>query len=135
MEAMRPLPGCERLRPAKCRQTEFYRRNQDGVGAPVDPDQFILVSAVLPVWSVGPITPIDLSEEASMNASSMGSVAAELSHKRDVIADCGFQGPMPLQDTLGCHGHEMYPQKFIQLVGCHDLTSKREVVRRLHELQ
>ena len=34
--------------------------------------------------------------------------------------------PMSQQDTVGSHGHEMYPQKFVRLVGCHG-SGKHEV--------
>jgi hypothetical protein len=27
---------------------------------------------------------------------------------------------MSQQDAGDCHGHEMHPQKLVQLVGCHD---------------
>jgi hypothetical protein len=66
----------------------------------------------------------------SINADS---VTAEFSQKREMIADCGAQGPMSQQDAAGSHGHEMHPQKFVQLVGCHESNAgKREVAHRLH---
>jgi hypothetical protein len=52
-----------------------------------------------------------------MIPSKVGSVPAEVSQKRDMIADCGPPGPMPQQDAGDCHGHEMHPQGFVQLVG------------------
>jgi len=68
-----------------------------------------------------------------MIASSMGRLPAKFPQKKDITGDCGAHGPMPQQDTAGCHGHEMYPQKFVQLVGCHDLNAgKHEVALRLH---
>ena len=45
---------------------------------------------------------------------------AESPRKKDVIGDGGVPGPMPQQDAGDCHGHEMHPQKLVQLVGCHD---------------
>jgi hypothetical protein len=48
------------------------------------------------------------------------SVPAEVLHKRDVIADCGARGPMSQQHAADSHGHEMHPQRLVQLVGCHD---------------
>jgi hypothetical protein len=54
-----------------------------------------------------------------MIPSNEGSVPAELSQKTDMI-DCGAPGPMPLQEVGYSHGHEMYLQKFVRLVGCHD---------------
>jgi hypothetical protein len=55
-----------------------------------------------------------------MNPSTMCSTSAESVRKRDLIADGGALGPMPQQDVGDCHGHEMHPQKLVQLVGCHD---------------
>ena len=61
-----------------------------------------------------------------MIPSSPGPAApAEVSRELDAITDGGAQGPMPQQDTAGSHGHEMHPQKFVQLVGCHDLEAGR----------
>jgi hypothetical protein len=40
---------------------------------------------------------------------------------------------MSLQDAADCHGHEMHPQKFVRLVGCHESnTASHEDARRLH---
>lgn len=47
---------------------------------------------------------------------------ADLSPNRALIADCGV-GPMPQQDAADSHGHEMHPQGFVRLVGCHDSTA------------
>jgi hypothetical protein len=33
---------------------------------------------------------------------------------------------------MGGHGHEMHPQKFVQLVGCHVSTAKRKTSRQMH---
>ena len=71
-----------------------------------------------------------------MIASNMGPVpaaSAEFPPKRNVTADCADHGPMSQQDAVGSHGHEMHPQGFVQLVGCHDLAAgKHEAAHRLH---
>lgn len=68
-----------------------------------------------------------------MIAINAGPVPAKFPKKTDVIADCGVQGPMLQQDAVGSHGHEMYPQKFVQLVGYHDPNAgKHEAAHRLH---
>jgi hypothetical protein len=72
------------------------------------------------------------AKELSMIPSNTGSVPAEFPQKRDVIADCG-DGPMSQQHADDSHGHEMHPQKLVQLVGCHDPhTGKHEGGHRLH---
>jgi hypothetical protein len=68
-----------------------------------------------------------------MTASSMGAVPAEFPQKRDGAADAGAQRPMSQQDAAGSHGYEMHPQKFVRLVGCHDLNAaKHEATYHLH---
>jgi hypothetical protein len=68
-----------------------------------------------------------------MTASKMGSVAAEFPQKPDGAADTGARGPMSQQDAAGSHGHEMHLQKFVRLVGCHDLNAgKHEAAAHLH---
>lgn len=59
-----------------------------------------------------------------MNPSNTGSVPEEFSREKDV-ADCSDHGPMPQQDVVDSHGHQMHPQKFVQLVGCHDAKAGR----------
>jgi hypothetical protein len=49
----------------------------------------------------------------------VSSVPAELPQKTDMI-DYSAPGPMPLQEVGDSHGHEIYLQKFVRLVGCHD---------------
>jgi len=49
----------------------------------------------------------------------MGAAPADLPQKRDARVDHGDHAPMSQQDTVGSHGHEMHPQKFLRLVGCH----------------
>jgi len=69
-----------------------------------------------------------------MTASNMGSnprsAPAELPQKKRA-ANCG---PMCQQSPLGAHGHDMYPQEFVRLVGCSDKGKKKKVekVERLH---
>jgi hypothetical protein len=60
-----------------------------------------------------------------------GAVPAEFPQKRDLIGNYGDHGPMSQQDAVGSHGHEMYPQKFVRLVGCHGL-GKHEVAYHMH---
>ena len=68
-----------------------------------------------------------------MIASRMGTEPAKLPQNRVETADCGAQGPMSQQDAAGSRGHEMHPQKFVRLVGCHDLNAgKHEAGRQLH---
>jgi hypothetical protein len=70
-----------------------------------------------------------------MIASNMGAVPAEFPQREesDGVADTGAQGPMSQQDAAGSHGHEMHPQKFVRLVGCHDLNAgKHEAGWQLH---
>ncbi|HLG80815.1 MAG TPA: hypothetical protein VKY22_07350 [Bradyrhizobium sp.] len=42
-------------------------------------------------------------------------------------------GPMMQQGTMGAHGHEMHPQGFLRLVGCHETNRQRQDAEpRLH---
>jgi hypothetical protein len=67
---------------------------------------------------------------AVMPASNMGPAPAEIPQKKPiVVTHCG---PMPQQGSMGGHGHEMHPQKFVQLVGCHVSTEKPKAIHRLH---
>jgi hypothetical protein len=76
---------------------------------------------------------VQAKRELSMIASHMGAVPAEFPQERDGVADGGAQGPMSQQDVAGSHGYEMHPQKFVRLVGCHDLNAaKHEAANRLH---
>ena len=50
----------------------------------------------------------------------VGMAPAKLSKERNVPLDNGDHGPMSQQDAICPHGSEMYPQKFVRLVGCHD---------------
>jgi hypothetical protein len=67
-----------------------------------------------------------------MNTSNLGLVPVEFPQKQDLI-DGGVQRPMSQQDAADCHGHEMHPQKFVRLVGCHESNAGRhEAGHRLH---
>ena len=56
-----------------------------------------------------------------------GSTPAELTDQRDAAADVqgrniqgpSVQGPMSQQAAFGSQGYDIYPQTFVQLVGCH----------------
>ncbi|QPF91168.1 hypothetical protein [Bradyrhizobium commune] len=39
--------------------------------------------------------------------------------------------PMAHQNS-GDHGHEMYPQQFVRLVGCHNVPSRKRQDEKLH---
>jgi hypothetical protein len=68
-----------------------------------------------------------------MTSINVGALSAKSPQKRHLIADCGAQGPMSQQDAVGPRDHEMYPQKFVQLVGCRDPNAgKHEGAHRLH---
>jgi hypothetical protein len=63
----------------------------------------------------------------------MGRVPAQSPQKTNVIADGAPQRQMSQQIAGDAHGHEMHPQKFVRLVGCHDSNSgKRGAARQLH---
>ena len=67
-----------------------------------------------------------------MSTSNPGPVPESLQHE-DVIVDAGAQRPMSLQDAADAHGHEMHPQKFVRLVGCHEENAgKHDATHRLH---
>jgi hypothetical protein len=60
-------------------------------------------------------------------------VRIALGEAKHLVADSGTQGPMSQQDAADCHGHEMHPQEFVQLVGCHDSNAGRhQTAYRLH---
>jgi hypothetical protein len=69
-----------------------------------------------------------------MIPSNVGSVPAETPQKEDVIAARGAHRPMSQQHAGDSHGHEMHPQKLVQLVGCHDPNAGKheEAACRLH---
>ena len=51
-------------------------------------------------------------------------LAAEVPQEKELIANGAAQGapqgPMSQQDASDCHGHDMHPQEFVRLVGCHE---------------
>jgi hypothetical protein len=53
-----------------------------------------------------------------MMNSDLGRNPAESVRKKHIAVDSDL-GPMPQQDADNYHGHAMYPQKFIRLVGSH----------------
>jgi hypothetical protein len=59
-----------------------------------------------------------------MTTSNPARPLAEFPQQKNLTADSGAQGsvpgPMSQQDGADCHGHDMHPQKFVQLVGCHE---------------
>jgi hypothetical protein len=59
-------------------------------------------------------------KELSMIPSNVRSVPAESPQKTDVTTGCDVHRPMSQQHAGDSHGHEMHPQKLVQLVGCHD---------------
>ena len=68
-----------------------------------------------------------------MISANVRAVSDEFPQKRDVIADCGAHGPMSQQHAGESHGHEMHPQKLVQLVGCRDpRAEKHEDPHRVH---
>ncbi len=52
----------------------------------------------------------------NMSIASDGRIPAEPSRAKPDDARCP---PMSNQNS-GSHGHEMYPQQFVRLIGCHD---------------
>jgi len=55
-----------------------------------------------------------------MITSNLSRAPAELAQRKDPSADGSVQGPMSQQDAADRHGHDMHPQKFVRLVGCHE---------------
>jgi hypothetical protein len=67
-----------------------------------------------------------------MSRSNAALVSPKSPHEKDMVADGGAQGPMSLQDAADSHGHEMHPQKFVRLVGCHEANPEiHDGVRRV----
>ena len=68
-----------------------------------------------------------------MTTSNLSRAPAELLQQKDSIAEGGAQGPMSQQDAADCHGHDMHPQKFVRLVGCHETNAAgHQASYRLH---
>ncbi|KJC45804.1 hypothetical protein UP06_17195 [Bradyrhizobium sp. LTSP857] len=66
-----------------------------------------------------------------MTASSQGRASIEQSRAKPADVRCP---PMSHQNS-GDHGHEMYPQQFVRLVGCHNVpadTSRKREDEKLH---
>ena len=60
----------------------------------------------------------------------LGPAPAEALQKKSAPANCG---PMTQQGTMGAHGHEMHPQGFLRLIGCHEAGRHKEgAAQRLH---
>ncbi len=54
----------------------------------------------------------------------------ELLNNKSSRANCG---PMTQQGSMGAHGHEMHPQGFVRLIGCHESSRRKdEAAPRLH---
>lgn len=64
-----------------------------------------------------------------MATSHVSLVATEFPQKKDVTVEYVDQGPMSQQDAADSHGHEMHPQKFVRLIGCHQSNA---ATHRLH---
>jgi hypothetical protein len=77
------------------------------------------------------VSPTRKAKELAMISSNMGSVDGQFPQNSRLDSDCA-PGPMPQQDTVGYHDHEMHPQKFVQLVGCRDLNAARYEGGHLH---
>jgi hypothetical protein len=64
-----------------------------------------------------------------MTTSNLARAPAEFSQQKDPITTSGdhdpVQGPMSQQDATDRHGHDMHPQKFVRLVGCHESNPER----------
>ncbi|TPQ37456.1 hypothetical protein C2U70_10935 [Bradyrhizobium guangdongense] len=60
-----------------------------------------------------------------MTASNLGRVSVEASQPKQAGSKCVPKClPMSHQNS-GDHGHEMYPQQFVRLVGCHETPPTR----------
>jgi hypothetical protein len=69
-------------------------------------------------------------EELSMVASNVALVPADLPQEKHEIGD---HGPMSQQGAADSHGHDMHPQKFVRLVGCHEShPASHASAHRLH---
>jgi hypothetical protein len=70
------------------------------------------------------------SRAAALGADGIAPAPAESPGKRPSQANCG---PMTQQGAMGAHGHEMHPQGFLRLVGCHETSRQKEdAARRVH---
>ena len=64
-----------------------------------------------------------------MVSSNIGPAPADRPKQQPIAT---HSGPMPQQGSMGGHGHEMHPQKFVQLVGCHDSAAKLRTLQQMH---
>ena len=64
-----------------------------------------------------------------MAASNVRPAPAELPKRKPIVT---HSGPMPQQGSMGAHGYEMHPQKFVQLVGCHVSPAKQKTLHQMH---
>jgi hypothetical protein len=65
-----------------------------------------------------------------MVTSNVALVPADLPREKHEIAD---HGPMSQQGAADSHGHDMHPQKFVRLVGCHEShPASHASAHRLH---
>ena len=55
-------------------------------------------------------------DSANLDSANSRSATAERPQKKPA----GNCGPMCQQSPLGAHGHDMYPQEFVRLIGCSD---------------
>ena len=67
---------------------------------------------------------------SNMTASSQGRASTEQSRAKSDDVRCL---PMSHQNS-GDHGHEMYPQQFVRLVGCHNVPADASRKRRDEKL-
>ncbi|MFT4120573.1 hypothetical protein [Bradyrhizobium sp.] len=68
---------------------------------------------------------------SNMSAANEGHASAEPSREKPGDVRCQ---PMTHQNS-GAYGHEMYPQQFVRLVGCHDArasTLRKRQDEKLH---
>jgi hypothetical protein len=68
-----------------------------------------------------------------MSTSDLGQVRSSPSQCQQQT-DGVAPGPMPQQNAFDGHGHEMHPQKFVRLIGCHESisASQQEAATRWH---
>jgi hypothetical protein len=68
-----------------------------------------------------------------MIVSKVGVTPAGMPEKEAMTAADGDHGSMSRQDLYDPHGHEMHPQQFVRLVGCHDpRAGHHDAAHRLH---
>lgn len=70
-----------------------------------------------------------------MTASNLSQASAKPSREQqsDVHCEPVYCAPMSHQNS-GDHGYEMYPQKFVRLVGCHDVPASAQCKRQDEKL-